>query len=201
MRFTVRRVMGCAVAPLCVMLAPVAARAGYIAAVIQSGNDVVATGSGTINTAGLTFKPSTSGGDHDTGYCVAFGPGLGIGPSDSTSVDKYTGTIAGPANFGSGHSFFATSGSGDMVEMAKFAGVMDVPLNYVSGAALSGTSTFANRTLASMGLTEGTYVWTWGSGADADSYTLNVGAVPEPCSAGAAAVVGIGLLARRRKRK
>ena len=198
MRLSFRSRIGCAVvSTFFMMLAPVNVRAAYIATITQVGSDVVATGSGTINTLGLTFKPSTSGGDHDTGFCAAFGPGLGIGPATSTLVDKYTGTISGPSNFGAGHSFFGASGSGDMVEMAKFASVIDVPSGYVSGNPLSSTSTFSGRTFASMGLTTGTYVWTWGSAPNADSYTLTIGTVPEPCSAAIIAIAGISLLTRR----
>jgi hypothetical protein len=50
-----------------------------------------------------------------------------------------------------------------------------------------------NATFASLGLTDGTYVWTLGSGADADSLTVDIdgitSAVPEP-SAWAVLILG-----------
>jgi hypothetical protein len=41
---------------------------------------------------------------------------------------------------------------------------------------MSGSSTFSGQTLASMGLTPGTYQYTWSS----DSLTVKIGTVPEP---------------------
>ena len=51
------------------------------------------------------------------------------------------------------------------------------------GSALSGYSVYDGKTLASLGLTSGTYSWTWGSGVNDDSLTVNiasVAAVPGP---------------------
>jgi hypothetical protein len=173
------------------------ARAAYIATLAEVGSDVVATGTGSINTAGLTFKPSQSGGDADTGYSYAKGGILGIGPATWTPVDKYTG-ITGPAVFGTTGLINAATGSGDMVELAKVANVIDVPFGYVSGSPLSGMCTFANRTFTTMGVTPGVHTWTWGSGATADSYTLMIGTVPEPASLSALGFAGAALLRRRR---
>jgi hypothetical protein len=53
-------------------------------------------------------------------------------------------------------------------------GQLILPQGYVSGTALSGTATWANQTLASLGLTPGQYVYTWGANATADSLTINL---------------------------
>jgi hypothetical protein len=62
----------------------------------------------------------------------------------------------------------------------------ELPQGYVSGSPLSDTSTYDAETLASLGATPGTYVWTWGSAAADDTFTLQIGpavpVVPEPSS-------------------
>src|SRR5579872_2667135 len=196
--FVFRNVTGCAVlsALLMMTLVNAPARGAFIATATQVGSNVVATGSGTIDTAALTFKPSQDGGDYDSGYSFSLAATFGIGPAASTLVDKYSG-INGPSNFGSGvHVINATSGSGDIVEVANYFSVLDVPSGYVSGSPLSDTSTFNNQTFASMGMTPGVYQWNWGSGPTADSYTLTIGAVPEPCSVGLFSITGLCLLGR-----
>lgn len=68
-----------------------------------------------------------------------------------------------------------------------------MPQGYVSGSALSGSATFDSTTLASLGVTSGTYTWTWDSGAN--SFVLNIEqftVTPEP---GSFLLIGIGLLA------
>jgi hypothetical protein len=55
-----------------------------------------------------------------------------------------------------------------------------VPIGYVSGTALSDSATYSGTTLASLGVTPGTYVWTWGTGAN-QNFTLQIRpAVPPP---------------------
>jgi predicted alpha/beta-hydrolase family hydrolase len=54
-----------------------------------------------------------------------------------------------------------------------------LPEGYVSGSSIEGTTTWANQTFSSIGLTPGTYLYTWGAGADADSLTMEIVA-PEP---------------------
>lgn len=69
--------------------------------------------------------------------------------------------------------------------------ILQVPTGYVSGNPLSNTSTYANQTFGSLGLTPGTYVWSWGdfTGAKTTLVTLIIGdsagpnPVPEPVSA------------------
>lgn len=161
--------------------------------ITQAGRDVIAAGSGTINTAGLTIS-STSAGS------ATVVPNLGVvslgAPTSETNV--YLGLMAGPATFGSRGQTDASSGRGDTLAfallLARPNGFLAVPVGYVSGSALSNNSTWDNTSIAALGLTPGTYVYTWGSGATADSLTLNIGAngTPEP---GTMFLLGLGGLA------
>ena len=59
-----------------------------------------------------------------------------------------------------------------------YYGYVFLPAGYVSGAALSSTSTWTGQTLATLGVTVGTYTWTFGSGASADSVVVYAGTAP-----------------------
>ena len=48
-----------------------------------------------------------------------------------------------------------------------------VPRGYVSGTFLSNSATYSGKTLATLGVTPGTYVWTWGTGAN-QNFTLKI---------------------------
>ena len=50
--------------------------------------------------------------------------------------------------------------------------VVIVPSGYTSNTIISGTATYAGATIASMGLTPGTYTWAWGSGASSSSIVM-----------------------------
>lgn len=179
-----------------------AAKAAVVMTIEQVGSNVVASGSGSLDVAGLTFD----------GNMVAFPfmlPVNGIllvGNPSSGTTDTY-GPIAGPSNFGSGSLAWADSATGDLIGVSSSSSFLGVPPGYLSGSPLSGTATFDNTTLANLGVTDGTYTWTWGSGDHADSLTLEIGAsaitagVPEP-STWAMMILGfcgIGFLAYRRK--
>ena len=107
-----------------------------------------------------------------------------VGPD--VIADVYDGA-SGPASFGPGS--FPTFGS-DYTGLAFGVGgslfahpAVVVPHDYVSGAPLLGSSTFAGETIALLGLTPGTYVYTWnGAPGIDDSLTLNIGPVPEPAT-------------------
>jgi hypothetical protein len=145
-------------------------QAAYVLTLEQEGPNVVATGSGTLDLAALSFFATevSSPSINPTQLEILTGA--------TASFDVYE-TLTPPVAFGSGGFTAASAGSGDFVGVDDEA--LAVPAAYVSGF-LSGSATFDDATLASLGVTPGVYVWTWGSGPNADSFTLDVEAVPEP---------------------
>jgi hypothetical protein len=150
------------------------AQADYIVAVVQQGNNVIATGSGTLDLAGLELNPPSCsfGGCFTNAGINPIIADISTGPVDEVPSRFYSGFTTGPVSFGSGGITLPSSGSGDSV--AIDGDMLSVPLDYVSENALSDNSTYDNQTFGSLGATPGTYVWTWGSGATADSFTLNI---------------------------
>jgi hypothetical protein len=169
-------------AAMLVSLFTPSAQAAYIVALTQQGSNVVATGSGTIDLAGLSSYAVGT----DRANVAPFGGGIATGPATPVPMDLYTG-VTGPTSFGSGGETLASSGSGDIVALYGLSQFLEVPAGYASGNPLSDTATYDNQTFASFDATPGTYVWTWGSGADADSFMLQIGgpasSVPEPATA------------------
>jgi PEP-CTERM motif len=160
-------------AAMLIGLSAPSARAGYVVDLTQQGSNVVATGSGTIDTTGLTiFEPGS--------IINLIVPSLGIIASGLAPVTIYNG-FTGPASFGSGGATIADSSSGDSLGIDAQVNQLYVPAGDISGHALSSSETWDNRTFSSLGVTPGTYKWTWGSGAD-QNFTLVVGAaaIPEP---------------------
>jgi hypothetical protein len=122
---------------------------------------------------------------------AALGLPVVCGQADASAVidtfDEYSG-VSGPASFGVGGMTNASSGSGGPIgvdessfDLIAQPPVLIVPKGYMSGSPLSGSSTFDGQTLASLGLTPGTYVYTWGAPADDDSLTVKI-AIPEPAT-------------------
>jgi|SRR5215831_17255373 len=171
------------------------AQGGYIVTLEQVGANVVANGSGPIDLNGLMFEFTSNVGAGVEGS-------LGIintGPQTLPSIDVYGG-FTGPTSFGSGGGFLADTGSGDFVVMQGFQFLLAVPQGYVSGSALSDSMTFNNQTLASMGVTPGTYEWTWGDGGANQNFTLVIGAVPDggtTISLLGCALLGLAVLRRK----
>jgi hypothetical protein len=165
----VRSLLGAAAATLLVFSS--SAQAGYIVTLQQVGPNVVATGSGAIDLAGLNFLGGF-GGPAEINPSGAF---IITGPASSVVGDGYFGIVAGPTSFGSGSFTAANSGSGDFVvfSFGMPVSTLAVPSGYISGSALSDSSTYDNATFASLGVTPGTYVWTWGAGAN-QNFTLRI---------------------------
>lgn len=180
------------------------AEASFIINFAQSGPNVVATGSGSIN---LSAFPTEFGDLVDSGppFQGFVEPNSGaLALSSSFDVDIYSGFIGEfpdlPALGPGGLYVAADSGTGPFVSFVS-GGIL-VPVNYVSGAAMGPDSaTWNNTTFAGLGLTPGTYLYSWGSGASADTLTVNIpSAAPEPGSMAFIAMGGSCLaLLRRRK--
>ncbi len=149
------------------------AHAAYTLYIYQSGADVVASGSGTVNTAGINLFGNTGTFIDDAR------PNVGrvlIGAGISTQWQN----ISGPTSFGPGDRTQTSSNSGSVIGIVGVNSSLRLPNNYVSGTVIQGSSTWSGQTLASLGMTVGTYTYTWGAGATADSFTLRIGTAPPP---------------------
>jgi hypothetical protein len=135
----------------------------------QVGPDVVWNGSGSFNLAALT---SAGPGGVSAGYSSELAI-WAIGPN--TSVDTYSGTITYPFIFGTS-SVGVTSASGSTFGILPGGSgrLLYVPSGYVSNTNISGTATYANKTIASAGLTPGTYTWSWGTGGNTSTVVMTI---------------------------
>jgi hypothetical protein len=153
------------------------AEASVLIDMSEVGGNLVITGSGTIDLTGLSF--SSVGADAGFVFAKFGGVAVGVQAAD----DLYSG-VAGPASFGAGGFIIPFGQSGDVFGVIGDLSppTILVPHGYVSGASLSGSSTYVGQSFATLGLTQGTYLYTWGSGPTADSLTVTIGtaAIPEP---------------------
>ena len=178
-----------------VALAP-AAHAQVAVSIFQSGANVDAQATGTLNLAGLSFASTDNVPDFVYGQFA----GVLVG-NNSTNYDIYSG-ITGPAAFGSGGEIFASSGAGDRFAIVGGYSELAVPTGYTSGSAINGSAVFANQTLSSLGLTPGTYTYTLPD----DTVTVHIGAAPVPeasttASLGLMLALGLGGLAVARRKR
>ena len=180
-----------------VLLSAGIANADFIVNVEQVGSNVVATGSGSINTTGLT----------DEGFGPDFSPGVEPDEANLTLGVPHAHTfeyvsISGPSSFGSGGFVLASSDTGDFVALDESDSALLFAPTFVSGNPLSDSDTWDGTTLAGLGLTPGTYTWTWGTGVNADSFIVNIGTVatPEPEYPGVLLLV-LGAMAASQRRR
>ena len=174
----------------------------YIVTLEEVGSNVVATGSGQLDLTGWGLQNSGSG--LEPGWLWPVNGWIFTGAGGSVDT-YYQIPISGPAAFGSGNTADASSGSGDNVGLDHI-GFLMVPVGYVTDTALLDSSTYSGKTLVSLGVTPGTYVWTWGLRPD-ESFTLEIVAslsqtpLPAALPLFATGLGALGLLGWRRKRK
>lgn len=182
-------------------VAPAAANAGLnLTLAPSSPSEVSLTYSGFVTTAGLTLDATASNPaslvSPNQGRIRRAGA-LDVYRTNSTSVHQTFGT-SGP--------IFATSSSGSAIRV-NFTdpGFLGLPSGYVSDAAIFGSMNFAG-TIASLGLSTGTYSFDWGIGGAGRTVTLNVtSAVPEIDPATGSSVLSLvagvlALIEQRRRR-
>ena len=169
------------------------AHAAFTITVQQIGGSVVASGSGSINTAGLTFLSLSS----VSAQITSLSGQIILGNSATSAL--YSG-ITGPTSFGTTPGSPASSSTGATIGVGGLFNQIFVPNGYVSGTSYSDNATWSGLTFSSLGLTAGTYTWNWGSGANTDFMTLNIVSVPEPSTAVLLAVSAIGMLIGYRRK-
>ena len=176
---------------------PTAANAAVTVNLFESGSDVNATLSGSLNVGTPYSTVDVSG---SSGLFPALA-GLAFATGPVTQASLYPG-LTGPASFGDGLVTFATTSSGDVFSFSiKSDGNFFLPSNYVSGTPLSATATYAGQTFASLGITPGIYTYS----TDRDSIILDIGdapaSVPEPATWAMMLVgfAGVGGAMRRKR--
>jgi hypothetical protein len=188
-------VVALAAPALTMVVAAGRAEASVVFDITQVGSNVVITGGGTLDLTGLTKEFSTFA---PTQVVPSLNTVL-IGTSDG-AVDVYSGFTNSPATLGPGGTTAASSGTGDKFGVNDM--VLDVPAGYLSGL-ISGSSTFDNKSIASLGFTPETYVFTWGAVGD-DSLTVQVGGDVPELSTWATMLLGfasLGFVGYRKTRK
>lgn len=185
------------------------AQAALVSSFQQVGPDVVMTTTGFVNMAGLADPWSYSDPVPSPGMSPSLGNFLTGSPASAVS---WLGINLVPLPMGPGFALPATSGTGPLIGIFDFfegfGPELFLPPGYVTNTPLAtSTATYANNTIAGLGLTPGSYVWGWGAGLDADTWTITVPSasiIPEPSTyialAGFAAL-GIFVYRRRKSAK
>ncbi len=182
-------------------------RAAIVINAVESGGDVVATLSGSINSlVGATLN-QTGASAFNYNFARASDSLFSITDQSngSTSIYNNYDIPTSPTNYGSGGNAFATSSTASTsMIFRRSAPQIWIVQDYVLGTPVTGAMTWDGTSFTTLGWTEGTYVWDWGS----DSVTLNIGGsgpgpapVPEPGTWAAAALLAGGATFLRWRRR
>jgi hypothetical protein len=185
------------------------AQAGLIFFVEEVGSNIKITASGSLDTTGWTSGNQPPGVTFlrqervMVGTSAPSGTGfIEFGPLTSFSVSGGASSTNVFPSLGTGF-YSAASHSGDLAGMRFDGSAFRVmaPVGYSSGNSISGTATFNNLSLTSLGMNSGT-TWKWYFGANGDEgKSLTITAVPEPGSliVVSGLVAGLSVLSRRRR--
>lgn len=176
------------------------ANGAVLITISESGNDVVATGSGTLNTTSLSpFSQNSSVMNiiNSSNPTITIGDTAGF--NTAASDDTFDISVSG--SFGGSGFGIASSSTGDVIGVGAFGGrgFLYVPNGYVSGSNLSGSAIWSDEDFDSLTLTPGDYTWSWGSGANEDSLTVRISSVPEPSSITLLGLGALGFVSRRKR--
>ena len=171
------------------------AQAAAVFTFSQQGSDVVGVLSGTLSLKNADFVAKTASYDPSIYSATAQ---LNASTTQCCALTAAIYSASGPSSFGNGSVFLGTATGSSLFELKDDS--ITLPVNY-SGEALDNTLTLANETIAGLGITPGSYVYTLaGSG---DTVTLLFSAapgVPEPATWGMMLLgfFGLGAMVRRR---
>ena len=145
--------------------------------IYESGGNVIASFTGSINTTGLTSRSGAFTNIlYPQGALAMMGAPASSGISSSTN--RFTTGISGPTTWGTGASSDQpTSATG--VEFGVDGGGPSIllPTGYISGANILGSSTFSGS-LTSLGFNSGTYSYTLPN----DTITVIIASAPAPAA-------------------
>lgn len=181
----------CALAAVATSLvAATAAHADVVVDITQGGSNVLLTSSGTFDLSTATLVTTVPSFQQALDPLHAF---IVFGTQGPLSVYSLTG----PSSIGTGAGVNVTNDLGTAVGVDGFDGIFGISSSYVSNSSFSGSGSINNATLASLGLTTGTYTYLVGQNV----VTVNVG-VPEPATWAMMLLgfAGIGFAVRRERR-
>ncbi|HET8940454.1 MAG TPA: hypothetical protein VFN13_00505 [Rudaea sp.] len=147
----------------------------------ENGANLVVSSSGTLNSLVCTSM-APGFGSTDNGFYPTSPPVLAFGAVGSGQT-QCTGTVITPTTgFGTGSGTFGPTNSGVSYYFEPgVGGGFWGPAGWSSSTQFTSSMTFPNTSIASAGLTLGSYVYTFANGNISDTLTINV-VVPSPVS-------------------